>query len=103
MDFTSLSFFKIVWYLILLITFTVIMKWLVGSAASSLRSVPSTAKGFSKWKVILDELLIGIVVVVIFLIVANIPFATIFNFFKPIVVWIFGLILEPLRLIGIPV
>lgn len=98
MDFTSLSGFKTAWYLFLLIVLVAILFGLLKSAMKSWK----TSTG-SKWKSIIDEIGVGFVVIVAFYAIAKQEPSTVIAFILKPLEWVWGLILEALRFVGVDI
>ncbi|MEG1066651.1 MAG: hypothetical protein RSD85_03760 [Erysipelotrichaceae bacterium] len=83
--------------IIFALIFIAILWWIFQSAKASLK------KSGGKISSIFDEILIGVVALVCFIIVSQMSASAIFSFMSKPVTWIVGLILDFLRFIGIPV
>ena len=94
MDFMNMPGFSVLYYLILVIVWISLMLWLVRSASGSLKRTGG------KISSVIDEIVIGIIVSAGFLLVGSLP---VFNFLKTPLVWIFDLVLQILRFVGIQV
>lgn len=97
MDFTKLDGFKTFYYLILLIIFIAIMWGLVKSAQASLKRTGG------KITSILDEIVVGIIVMIAFIIIAGLEPSSIINFIKTPLTWLWDLLLKALRFVGIKI
>lgn len=97
MDFTKLDGFKVFYYLILLIVFCALMWFLVKSAQESLKRTGG------KWSSVVDEVIIGLIVLAGFTIVAQLEPSAVLNFITKPLTWGWGLLLKALRFVGIPV
>ncbi|WP_075877060.1 hypothetical protein [Merdibacter massiliensis] len=97
MDFLNMPGFTVFYYLILVIVWLSLIMWLVRSASNSLKRTGG------KISSVIDEIAIGIVVSAGFLLVGSLPPTTVFNFLKTPITWIFDLVLQILRFVGVKV
>lgn len=97
MDFTKLSGFKTFYYLVLLIIFIAIMWGLVKSAQASLKRTGG------KISSIFDEIGVGLIVMIAFIIIAQMEPSSIINFITKPLKWIWDLLLKALRFVGIEI
>lgn len=97
MDFTGLAGFNIFWYLILMVIFFALMFMLVRSAASSLKRTGG------KWTSVVDEVVIGIIVVAGFIMIGLQSPGTVINWIQVPLKWFWELLLGALRFVGVPI
>lgn len=97
MDFTKLSGFKTFYYLVLLIIFIAIMWGLVKSAQASLKRTGG------KISSIFDEVGVGLIVMIAFIIIAQLEPSSIIDFITKPLKWIWDLLLKALRFVGIKI
>ena len=97
MDFTKLDGFKTFYYLILLIIFIAIMWGLVKSAQASLKRTGG------KITSILDEVVVGIIVMIAFIIVAKLEPSSVITFITKPLNSLWDLLLKALRFVGIKI
>lgn len=97
MDFTKLDGFKTFYYLILLIAFVGGMLWLINSAKNSLKRTGG------KISSIYDEIGMGALFFVGFIIIAQLEPNQVISFLRAPLNWGFDLLLKAIRFVGIPV
>lgn len=97
MDFTNAPGFRIFYYLVMVIIWIAVMVGLVKSAAASLKRTGG------KISSIFDELIVGGIVTVAFIAVAMQNPSMIISWIMGIITWLWGLFLDLLRFVGLPV
>lgn len=97
MDFTQAPGFKVVYYLVLCIIWIAVMIGLIRSAMSSLKRTGG------KISSVFDEMIVGGIVTVAFILVAMQQPSTIIGWIMPILKWVWDMLLQLLRFVGLPV
>lgn len=90
MNFLSTTLGAFLWKLIITIVFVALMLWIVKSAADSLRRT-------GKWWSVIDEVVIGIIVLFAYLIVVLNDAVTIFNAVSGLIIFLWNLFIGFLR------
>lgn len=97
MNFLNAPGFKTVYYFALGLVFMAIMIGLVRSAMASLKRTGG------KITSVFDEIIIGIIVAVGFIAFGKLPPDTVINWIMKPFMWLWGILLQFLRFIGLPV
>lgn len=97
MDFLKTDLAKLFWTLICVAIFIGLMVRLVKSAIDSLKR----SKG--SWKSVFDEIGIGVIVIVCFILVVQMDLSTIVEYLKTPVVAIWNMFINLLRQVGVPI
>ena len=97
MDFTNAPGFRVFWYTVMVIVWRGLMKALIKSAMNSLKRTGG------KLSSVFDEVIVGIIVSVGFIIVAMQSPSTIISWLSNILKWVWNLLLSLLRFVGLPV
>lgn len=95
MDFLKTELAQFLWLIVTTIVFIVLMKLLVENAAASLKKTHS-------WKSVIDEIVVGLIVVIGFVIVARTPLSVIVDFVVPKIVFLWDKFIGFLRQVGLP-
>lgn len=97
MDFTNAPGFRTFWYTVMVIIWIVIMVGLIKSAMNSLKRTGG------KLKSVFDEVIVGIIISVAFVLIALQNPSTIISWIGNILKWVWNLLLSLLRFVGLPV
>lgn len=95
MDFTNAPGFQVFYYLVLAIIWLGLMLWLVKSAINSLKRTGGKVSS------VLDEIVVGIIVTVGFVIFASLEPSVVFRFIQTPLMWICDIVLQLLRFVGV--
>lgn len=96
MDFINTEAFNFFWKVIATIGFIGLCYGLIKSAGASLKRT-------GKWTSVLDEIVVGVLLIFVYIIIMANPASTIFNFLKKPIIFLWNLIISFLRQLGFPV
>lgn len=96
MDFLNTDFFDFIWKLLVTIGFVKLSFGLVSSAAESLKRT-------GKWTSVIDEMAVGILIVFIYVIIMTNPAKTVFEFVEKPLRFLWDIVLNLLRQVGMPI
>ncbi|MDH6367873.1 MULTISPECIES: hypothetical protein [unclassified Breznakia] len=96
MDFLNTDFFNFIWKLLVTLGFIGLSTGLVRSAAESLKRT-------GKWTSVLDEIAVGILIIFVYIIIMTNPASTVFEFVKKPLVFLWDIVLNLLRQVGMPI
>ncbi len=97
MNFLNAPGFEIFYFIVLGIIFIALMIWLVKSAMNSLKRTGG------KWNSVVDEVVIGVIVLAAFIIIGQMDPASVINFLIKPLKWLWGILLDLLRFVGVQV